>query len=47
MCEACHDILLGNLVVRSFEESILRISEKQMLRMMCGVQLADGMSTNS
>ena len=32
-------------VVRSVEESILRRAEKRMLRMMCGVQLADGMST--
>ena len=31
-------------VVRSVEESILR-REKRMLRMMCGVQLADGVST--
>ena len=32
-------------VVRSIEESILRKAEKRMLRMMCGVQLGDGMST--
>ena len=32
-------------VVRSLEESILRRAEKRMLRMMCGVQLADGVST--
>ena len=32
-------------VVRSIEESILRREEKRMLRMMCGVQLADGVST--
>ena len=32
-------------VVRSVEESILRKAEKWMLRMMCGVQLADGVST--
>ena len=32
-------------VVRSVEESILRSVEKRMLRMMCGVQLADGVST--
>ena len=32
-------------VVRSVEESILRRAEKRMLRMMCGVQLADGVST--
>ena len=32
-------------VVRSLEESILRRAEKWMLRMMCGVQLADGVST--
>ena len=33
------------LVVRSVEKSILRKAEKLMLRMMCGVQLADGVST--
>ena len=32
-------------VVRSVEESILRRAEKRMLRMMCGVKLADGVST--
>ena len=32
-------------VVRSVEESILRRAEKRMLRMICGVQLADGVST--
>ena len=32
-------------VVRSVEESILRRAEKRMLRLMCGVQLADGVST--
>ena len=32
-------------VVRSVEESILRRVEKRMLRMMCDVQLADGVST--
>ena len=32
-------------VVRSVEESILRRAEKRTLRMMCGVQLADGVST--
>ena len=32
-------------VVRSVEKSILRRAEKWMLRMMCGVQLAEGMST--
>ena len=32
-------------VVRSVEESILRRAEKPILRMMCGVQLADGVST--
>ena len=32
-------------VVRSVEESILRRAEKQTLRMMCGVQLADCVST--
>ena len=32
-------------VVRSVEESILKRAEKRMLRMMCGVQLADGVST--
>ena len=32
-------------VVRLVEESILRRVEKQMLRIMCGVQLADGLST--
>ena len=32
-------------VVRSVEESILRRAEKRMLRMRCGVQLADGVST--
>ena len=32
-------------VVRSVEESMLRIAEKWMLRMMCGVQLTDGVST--
>ena len=43
MCEACHDIWLGNL--GSKIRSILRRAEKWMLRMMCGVQLADGVST--
>ena len=32
-------------VVRSVEKSILRKAEKRMLRMMCDVQLADGVST--
>ena len=32
-------------VVRSIEKSISRRAEKQNLRMMCGVQLADGVST--
>ena len=32
-------------VVRSIQESILRRAEKRMLRMMCGVQLTDGVST--
>ena len=32
-------------VVRSVEKSVLRRTEKRMLRMMCGVQLADGVST--
>ena len=32
-------------VVKFLEESILRKAEKRMLRMMCGVQLADGVST--
>ena len=32
-------------VVRSVEETILRRAEKRMLRMICGVQLADGVST--
>ena len=32
-------------VIRSIEESILRRTEKRMLRIMCGVQLADGVST--
>ena len=32
-------------LVRSVEESILRKAEKRMLRMMCGVQLADGVSS--
>ena len=32
-------------VVRSVEESILRRAEKRMLRMMCGVQVADGVSS--
>ena len=32
-------------VVRSVEESILRRAKKRMLRMMCGVELADGVST--
>ena len=31
-------------VVRSVEESMLRRAEKWMLRMMCGVQLADGVN---
>ena len=31
-------------VVRSVEENMLRRAEKRMLRMMCGVQLADGAS---
>ena len=34
-----------NWVVRSVEKSILRRAEKRMLRMMCGVQLDDGVST--
>ena len=32
-------------VEKSVEKSILRRAEKRMLRMMCGVQLADGVST--
>ena len=32
-------------VVRSIEESMLRRSEKRMLRVMCGVQLADDVNT--
>ena len=32
-------------VVRSVKESMLRRAEKRLLRMMCGVQLADGVST--
>ena len=32
-------------VVRYVEESMLRRAEKRMLRMMCGVQLADGVNT--
>ena len=32
-------------VVKYVEESILRRAEKRMLRMMWGVQLADGVST--
>ena len=32
-------------VLRSIEESILRRAEKRMLQMMCGMQLADGVST--
>ena len=36
---------LETWVVRSVEESILRRAEKRTLRMMCGVQLADGVST--
>ena len=32
-------------VVSSVEKRILRRAEKRMLRMMCGVQLADGVST--
>ena len=32
-------------VIKSVEESILRKAEKRMLRMMRGVQLADGVST--
>ena len=32
-------------VVRSVEESILRRAKKRLLRMMCGVQLADDVST--
>ena len=32
-------------VVRSVEKSILRRAEKRILRMMCGMQLADGVST--
>ena len=32
-------------VVRSVEESMLRRAEKQMLRMINGVQVADGVST--
>ena len=32
-------------VVRSVKESILRRAEKRMLRMMCGMHLADGVST--
>ena len=45
MAEACHDIWLENLGVRSVEESILRRAEKRMLRIMCGVQLVDDVST--
>ena len=37
---------LGTWGVRFVEESILRRAEKRMLRMMRGVQLADGVSTN-
>ena len=36
---------LKNWVVRSVEKSILRRAKKRMLRMMCGVQLADGVNT--
>ena len=36
---------LETWVVRSVEKSILRRAEKRMLRMLCGVQLADGVST--
>ena len=43
MCAVCHDIWLRNLS-GSVEESILRRAEKWMLRMMCGAQLADGVS---
>ena len=32
-------------LVRSVKKSILRRAEKRMLRMMCGVRLADGVST--
>ena len=32
-------------VVRFVDETILRRAEKRMLRLMCGVQLADGVST--
>ena len=32
-------------MVRFVEEDILKIAEKRMLGMMCGVQLADGVST--
>ena len=45
MCEACHDIWLGNLGSKIRRNNILRRAEKRMLRMMCGVQLADGVST--
>ena len=36
---------LETWVVRSVEESILRRVEKRMRRMMCGVQIADGVTT--
>ena len=36
---------LETWVVRSVEKSILRRAEKRMLRMMCGVQLADDVNT--
>ena len=36
---------LKNLVVRSIEKSIMRTAEKWMLQMMCGVQIANSVST--
>ena len=45
MCEACDDIWLENLSGEiSREEYLIRV-EKRVLRMMCGMQLADGVST--
>ena len=44
MIEACHDIWFETWVVRFLKESILKKAEKRMLRIMCDVQLADGMS---
>ena len=45
MCETCHVYGSKTWVVKFVEESILRRAEKRMHRMICGVQLADGVGT--